>query len=180
MILHNSRSQISREPVLVVLWNYLSQITLNHRTTWDPTFEVFCMGLISGKLKIIISVFNFTFEIVGSHWSIIRQKWHMTGSHFLELLIIHILNLYMQLDNVSLFYNNMHILSQNSHCLCLSCAGNTKLSVKIRQEVWNYIFLKKKKKKKRKKKKSRISRFPTFTLKILDKNLLPCLAGFEH
>lgn len=55
-------------------------------------------------------------QISAGHQSVARLKPSMTGSNFLQHIIL-IPNLATWLDDVSLFYNNVHILSQNPHCL---------------------------------------------------------------
>ena len=76
----------------------------------------------------------------------------MNGLNFSQP-IIHILNLLTKLDNVSLFYENIHILSQDSHSLFLTpiakkfwaklCAYKAKIicSFQFWQYYWNTIYV---------------------------------------
>ena len=59
---------------------------------------------------------NAALEITDSHQSMTWWKRSMTGSNFLQP-INHILNLTTRFDNVSLFYENIHISSQKPHRL---------------------------------------------------------------
>lgn len=60
-----------------------------------------CLVFFSGGATIVI-------ELIVIHKLVTGQKYSMTGSNFVQL-IIQILNLMTQLDDVSLFYENIHI-----------------------------------------------------------------------
>ena len=55
-------------------------------------------------------------QITPGHWSMTRGKRSMTESNFLQLIHYYV-NPTTKLDYVSLFHENIHILSQNPHRL---------------------------------------------------------------